>query len=96
MNCKQEVQIKGFQFPRYKKCSRKAMKDGFCNMHHPDTKKATEKRQEEKYKKESQKRRLEHNAAKFLKVLKEISKMSGCVYARAIADEAIEEYENDI
>lgn len=35
--CKADVRIKGFRFPRYGVCSRNAVKDGYCKQHHPDT-----------------------------------------------------------
>jgi len=37
--CQEQVREPG-TWPRYRQCSREAVKDGFCKVHHPDAKKA--------------------------------------------------------
>jgi hypothetical protein len=49
--CKQEVSANGIY--KFHQCSRAAVKDGYCNQHHPDTVKA---RQDEQMKKLLEKR----------------------------------------
>ena len=44
--CSEEVAQKGMSFAKYVRCSRKAVKDGYCRQHHPDAVKARKDKRE--------------------------------------------------
>lgn len=47
MRCQKEVRTHGLGFGHYHQCTRRAVEDGFCKLHHPDAvaKRDREKRQ---------------------------------------------------
>lgn len=47
--CKKQIMPNGSW--RFRQCSRKAVKDGFCKQHHPETVKARQKAQDEAWRK---------------------------------------------
>ena len=48
--CKKSVYPVGMRFPRAKQCKKRAWKDGFCKIHHPDNVNARRQKSEERYK----------------------------------------------
>lgn len=47
--CKSQVRVAGLNWPICHKCSRAAIKDGFCKQHHPDAVKARAAEADRKY-----------------------------------------------
>ena len=47
--CKQEVHDRQSSWPRFHQCRRKAVKDGYCKQHHPDTVAERERKSKERW-----------------------------------------------
>jgi hypothetical protein len=68
--CKESIRISGM-WPTYRSCSRKAIKDGYCKQHHPDS---VKKRQEARMKRyeETKKMTADYQLVVALETIKDL------------------------
>lgn len=87
--CKEQVWM-DTRWPRRRQCARKAVRDGYCNQHHPDSVKERQKTINEKFERQWQRRRKELAGPSWFEVLKLIAE--GHDDPRALAADAIKDY----
>lgn len=63
--CKARIRVRGFRFPRYRTCTRAAVRDGYCKQHHPETVKARGAKT-----RENQQRKMDQHARPFMAMSK--------------------------